>query len=111
MGDQNARLKKAASQAATSCGADFGQLMRDGLADFLADGFDDGDHPNVIAAKVLASLCCGGKHDRVVAHMVMLFLSPRIDDECDRCARDLRELVDREADYAAYLAWANANFQ
>lgn len=115
----DAALKKA---AATAMNVDHGRqgrrlrgdFTRDGWDDFLKDGYSEDDAPQVVAAKALQQLC-GGKYDRLVGKVVLLFLLQIfkgrgfVTEDC-QSAVDLCHLIDSRATIDAYLEWANSNF-
>jgi hypothetical protein len=110
----NSKFLEAVSVTAKRTGCNAGELYRDGLADFLRDGFRNEDSPQEIAARALAQLC-GGRFDPVVAEIVTLFLVRSVDGnkfsaKYARCAKDLCDMVRRRASYEEYLGWANSNF-
>ncbi|HEX3657364.1 MAG TPA: hypothetical protein VHV55_16360 [Pirellulales bacterium] len=103
------RLKAAASKAARALHADYGHYMRDGLADFLWDGFADADPPHLIAAKALVALS-DDVDGQLVAATAVFFLTDCCRSlgptELDPCAKELQEIVARGGNEEQYLQWA-----
>jgi hypothetical protein len=108
-------FRSSASEAAKATGANFGEFMRGGLADFLLDGFDQDDDCLTIAAKAIVELCDEQTDQkRVAAATVLVFLQQAArklpSDKRERCGLDLLSILKDGCNATAVANWCKSWF-